>query len=146
MQLHQIQKTHGAKKTKRVGRGGKRGKTSGRGMKGQKARAGRKIRPEIRDMIKKVPKLRGRGKNSQKSIQAKPHAVNLSALEAVCAPGDRVMPKFLLEKSILKRRGGKMPPVKILGNGEITKKITVSGIDVSKSAQEKIEKAGGAVS
>ena len=115
-------------------------------MKGQKARAGRKLRPEIRDMIKKVPKLRGRGKNSQKSIQVKPHAVNLSVLEATCASGDRVTPKFLLEKSVLKRRGGKVPPVKILGTGEITKKIIVSGIDISKSAQEKIGKAGGTVS
>lgn len=56
-------------KSRQVGRGGKRGKTSGKGTKGQNARAGRKKRPEIRDFIKRFPKLRGRGKNSLKSFQ-----------------------------------------------------------------------------
>lgn len=56
-------------KSVQVGRGGKRGKTSGKGTKGQNARAGRKKRPEIRDFIKRFPKLRGRGKNSLKSFQ-----------------------------------------------------------------------------
>ena len=51
-----------------VGRGGKRGKTSGRGTKGQNARAGRKKRPEMRDFIKRIPKLRGRGKSPFKSF------------------------------------------------------------------------------
>lgn len=54
-----------------MGRGGKHAKTSGRGTKGQNARAGAKKRPEIRDTIKRFPKLRGRGKNSLKSIQKK---------------------------------------------------------------------------
>lgn len=58
-------------KSVQVGRGGKRGKTSGKGTKGQNARAGRKKRPEIRDFIKRFPKLRGRGKNSLKSFQPK---------------------------------------------------------------------------
>jgi large subunit ribosomal protein L15 len=58
-----------------VARGGKRGKTAGRGTKGQKARAGHKIRPEIRDVIKRIPKMRGRGKNSNLSIQEKPVAM-----------------------------------------------------------------------
>ncbi|HVY35840.1 MAG TPA: uL15 family ribosomal protein, partial [Candidatus Paceibacterota bacterium] len=65
------------KKKKTVGRGSKRGKTSGRGTKGQKARAGHRIRPHIRDIIKKLPKLRGRGKNSNKPFRLKPAAVNL---------------------------------------------------------------------
>ncbi|HEY4495498.1 MAG TPA: uL15 family ribosomal protein, partial [Candidatus Paceibacterota bacterium] len=59
MQLHQLQRNKKARKGIRVGRGGKRGKTSGRGTKGQKARAGHRIRPEIRDAIKKLPKRRG---------------------------------------------------------------------------------------
>jgi large subunit ribosomal protein L15 len=57
-----------------VGRGGKRGKTSGKGTKGQNARAGRKFRPEMRDAIKKLPKLRGYAFNSH---IVKPVAINL---------------------------------------------------------------------
>lgn len=59
MQLHEIQPVHENKSKKRIGRGGKRGTYSGRGMKGQKARAGRKIRPAIRDLMQRTPKLRG---------------------------------------------------------------------------------------
>lgn len=71
MQFHSLKRKTANKRSKAVGRGGKRGKTSGRGTKGQNARAGRKKRPELRDFIKRVPKLRGRGKNSNKSIQKK---------------------------------------------------------------------------
>jgi len=60
MQLHQISPAHSNKKGKRVGRGGKRGTYSGRGIKGQKARAGHRIRPAIRDFMMKIPKLRGK--------------------------------------------------------------------------------------
>ena len=59
MQLHQIKPLNKRKSKRRVGRGGKRGTYCGRGMKGQRARAGAKIRPEIRDLIKKIPKIRG---------------------------------------------------------------------------------------
>ncbi|MFH0987396.1 MAG: hypothetical protein V1841_00670 [Patescibacteria group bacterium] len=59
MQLHQIQPLHRGKTKRRVGRGGKRGIYSGRGGKGQTARSGHKVRPDIRDLIKKIPKLRG---------------------------------------------------------------------------------------
>jgi len=59
MQLHEIQPIHKNKSKKRVGRGGKRGTYSGRGLKGQKSRAGRKIRPAIRDLMQRTPKLRG---------------------------------------------------------------------------------------
>ena len=62
MQLHQLKPKTPQKDRRYVGRGGKRGKTAGRGTKGQKARAGAKFRPEIRDFIKRLPKLRGRGK------------------------------------------------------------------------------------
>lgn len=71
MQFHTLKRKTANKKSKTVGRGGKRGKTSGRGTKGQNARAGRKKRPELRDFIKRVPKLRGRGVNSLKSRQIK---------------------------------------------------------------------------
>ena len=71
MQFHSLKRKTPNKKSKQVGRGGTRGKTSGRGTKGQNARAGRKKRPELRDFIKRVPKLRGRGKNSLKSRKGK---------------------------------------------------------------------------
>jgi large subunit ribosomal protein L15 len=71
MQFHILKRKTPNKKHKTVGRGGTRGKTSGRGTKGQNARAGHKKRPELRDFIKRVPKLRGRGKNSNKSFQTK---------------------------------------------------------------------------
>ncbi len=69
MQFHTLKRKTKNKKSRQVGRGGTRGKTSGRGTKGQNARAGRKKRPELRDFIKRFPKLRGRGKNSLKSFQ-----------------------------------------------------------------------------
>lgn len=59
MQIHQVKRRSPNRKAKLVGRGGRRGKTSGRGTKGQRARSGRKLRPEIRDIIKKIPKKRG---------------------------------------------------------------------------------------
>ncbi|KKW15207.1 MAG: hypothetical protein UY54_C0009G0005 [Parcubacteria group bacterium GW2011_GWA2_50_10b] len=71
MQFHTLKRKTARKYPKQVGRGGTRGKTSGRGTKGQNARAGRKKRPELRDFIKRVPKLRGRGKSSLKSFQPK---------------------------------------------------------------------------
>ncbi len=71
MQFHTLKRKTENKKARQVGRGGTRGKTSGRGTKGQNARAGHKNRPELRDFIKRVPKLRGRGKNSLKSRQSK---------------------------------------------------------------------------
>ena len=79
MQFHTLKRKTKNKKGKTVGRGGTRGKTSGRGTKGQNARAGRKKRPELRDFIKRVPKLRGRGKNSNKSIQQKLKGADLKS-------------------------------------------------------------------
>ncbi|MBX4181358.1 uL15 family ribosomal protein [Candidatus Parcubacteria bacterium] len=69
MQFHTLTRKTPNKKKKLVGRGGTRGKTSGRGTKGQNARAGHKKRPELRDFIKRVPKLRGRGKAGLRSFQ-----------------------------------------------------------------------------
>lgn len=64
MQIHHLKREHKNKKDRIVGRGGKHAKTSGRGGKGQTARAGNKRRPELRDIIKKLPKLRGYKFNS----------------------------------------------------------------------------------
>ena len=67
--MHNLKRNHKNKKDRIVGRGGKRGKTAGRGGKGQTARAGNKRRPELRDIIKKLPKLRGyRFKSIQKAF------------------------------------------------------------------------------
>jgi large subunit ribosomal protein L15 len=130
-----------------VARGGKRGKTSGRGGKGQSARAGNKRRPEWRDIIKKLPKLRGRGVNQNKPVLGNNGAkvINLSVLEAVFSAKDTVSPQTLIQKGIVVTTSGRTPSIKILGDGEITKALAISGCTISASAKEKIEKAGGSV-
>jgi large subunit ribosomal protein L15 len=148
MQLHQLKRKTKIKSKKRVGRGGLRGKTSGRGHKGQKARAGHRIRPEIRDMIKRIPKLRGHGVNRSRTVNSsvvKPIPVNLSILNEVFSDGDKISPKEFVAKGLVSKKKGKFPIVKILGTGEISKKLEVSKCAVSKSAKEKIEKAGGII-
>ena len=89
MQLHEIQPKTKRKTKKTVGRGGKRGKTSGRGTKGQKARAGHRIRPAIRDVIKKIPKRRGEGtsRNRFATPALNLAVINLSELNTVFATG-----------------------------------------------------------
>jgi len=70
MQIHEVKRKHKNKKDRLVGRGGKHAKTSGRGGKGQTARAGNKRRPELRDIIKKLPKNRGyRFKSIKKNVK-----------------------------------------------------------------------------
>lgn len=145
MQSHELKRKTPNRKTKKVGRGGLRGKTSGRGHKGQKQHGGHGIRAEIRDQIKKLPKLRGRGKNSNKSIQMKPVVFNLAFIEANFNAGDVVSPTTLQEKGFLKGAVARKTGVKILGNGDFSKKVTVEACEVSKSASEKISKAGGSV-
>ena len=129
-----------------VARGGKRGKTAGRGGKGQSARAGNKRRPEWRDIIKKLPKLRGRGVNQHKPVTDVSKPVNVEMIEAVFMAGDAVTPTTLVEKGVIATISGRIPKIKILGDGEITKSVKVSGCAVSASAKEKIEKVGGTVS
>ena len=146
MQIHEIRRDHAHKKSKLVARGGKRGKTSGKGGKGQTARAGHRVRPAMRDIIKKLPKLRGHGKNRSESVFYRgPEAVvNLSALNVFKA-GDAVNPKTLIAKGLIKEILGKTPVVKILGTGSISVAITVTGCTASVSATTAIEKAGGTV-
>ena len=142
MQIHNLKRNHKNKKDRLVGRGGKHAKTSGRGGKGQTARAGNKRRPELRDIIKKYPKHRG---YRFKSIQTKPTPINLDVIEASFAAGDAVSPETLLAKKLIVKKGGRMQKVKILANGKLTKKITLSGCLVSASAKVAIEAAGGTV-
>lgn len=146
MQIHEIKRVHAQKKAKLVGRGGKRGKTSGKGGKGQTARAGHRVRPAMRDIIKKLPKLRGHGKNRSKSVfERGPEAVvNVAALH-VFKTGDVVTPQTLVAKGLIKEVFGKNPKVKILGTGELSIALSFERCDVSESAKVKIEKAGGKV-
>lgn len=145
MQRNDLKKNKANAKKMRVGRGGTRGKTSGRGHKGQRARAGTRVRPEMRDIIKKLPKLRGRGVNSNKSIKPNTQAVNLSTISSVFEDKQIVSPKTLFGKKLVKKVSGKLPVVKILGNGDLEKKVVVVGCQVSASAKDKITKAGGKV-
>lgn len=143
--LNSLKRTTENKKPKLVGRGGTRGKTSGRGTKGQKARAGHKIRPHIRDIIKKYPKLRGRGKNINKAFVLRPIVVNISVLDKRFDDGAAVTPSVLFAKGLITRTRGVLPHVKILATGETTKKLEIFDCEVSASAKAKIEKAGGKV-
>ena len=134
MQLHNVKPIHKLKKRKRISRGGKRGGYSGRGIKGQKSRAGAGIRPAIRDMMMKLPKQRGRAKHAFKSLYEKPAILNLVDVNKRFKEGDIVSPKTL-----------NLSRVKILGKGEINKKLHFQNILFSKSASEKIKKAGGSI-
>ena len=149
MQLHQLKRnTPNIKKKSAVGRGGKRGKTSGRGHKGQRAHGDHGIRPEMRDIIKRIPKRRGYGKNRARTVNAervRPLAVNVSSLEKAFKGGEKINPKVLVEAGVTKKKGGKVPTVKILGVGNLTKSFTVTNCSVSKTAKEKVEKAGGSI-
>jgi large subunit ribosomal protein L15 len=145
--LNQLKRIGQTEKT-RVGRGGKRGKTSGRGTKGQSARAGNKKRPEFRDIIKKLPKRRGYGKNRGRTVDGTrpaPVAIEISRLDAYFDAGTEINPKAFFQKGIVKGRGAKFPLIKIVSGGEITKKFSFSGVGVSKGALAAIEKAGGTV-
>lgn len=146
MQLNTISPRTKNKKNAPVGRGGKRGKTSGRGGKGQTARAGHHIRPEVRDLIKKLPKRRGHGKNRARTVKTNRiavSAVNLDALELNYKAGETVSPATLLARGIVRRAKGRAPIVKILGTGELTKALVIKGCTLSSVAQAAVTKAGG---
>jgi large subunit ribosomal protein L15 len=147
MQTHEIRRATPLKKAKLVGRGGKRGKTAGKGGKGQTARAGHRVRPAMRDIIKKLPKLRGHGKNRAKSVFYRgPEAVvNVGALNVFTA-GELITPTSLIAKGLIASTLGKHPQVKILGNGNLDIKLSFERVEVSESAKEKIIKAGGSIS
>ncbi|MBI4084946.1 MAG: uL15 family ribosomal protein [Candidatus Liptonbacteria bacterium] len=145
MQLHNIGSRNNKPK-KRIARGGKRGTYSGRGIKGQKSRAGRRIRPAIRDLILRLPKRRG---YSNRPVSEKPFIISLSELSRkvkVFSPNKKIIEvdlNFLKETGILPAdyRG----KVKILG-GNIKETVSIKGVPLSKSAKEKVEKAGGKIS
>lgn len=142
MKIHELKRKTPNYKAAQVGRGGKRGKTSGRGTKGQDSRSGHKKRPELRDFIKRIPKLRGYAFKSFAKVSV---PVPLSSLEKTFKAGDRVEPATLFAQGLIEKTEGNYPRVKILASGEITKKLIVSGCEVSASAKAALEKAGGTV-
>ncbi len=143
MKLHELSPAFGStKEAKRIGRGhgSGNGKTAGKGHKGQKARAGHGQQPGFEGgqmpLQRRVPK---RGFNN---IFAKEYQViNVSALE-VFDDGAVVDATAMADKGIVKCA---CVPVKVLGNGELTKKLTVTAAAFSASASEKIQKVGGTV-
>ena len=134
---------HKFKKRKRVGRGpgSGLGKTSGRGHKGQGQRAGFSLHPTFEGgqmpLVRRVPK---RGFNNQWGLAVA--IVNLGDLETHFADGDQVDPQSLKAKNLAK---GRFDVLKVLGDGQLTKKLKISAHRFSQSAREKIEKAGGEV-
>ena len=142
MQLYELKSKTKIKKGKRIGRGGKRGGYSGRGIKGQKSRSGHRIRPALRDIIKKIPKKRG---YKFKPVREKPQILNLTVLENKFKEDEKINPIRLLQAGLIKRRGKRKLLIKILGKGDISKKFSFSGCEFSASAKEKILKAGGEV-
>lgn len=138
MQLHQIAPEHPGKTKKRVGRGGKRGDNSGTGHKGQKSRAGHKMNPALHEMLIRIPKLRG---FKNKPLFGKAMGVNIGAIDAKMT--ETVVTLETLIAAGLVRKS--QTEVKVLGNGEVTKKLTIKGLPVSKAAKEKVEAKGGTV-
>ena len=104
MQIHELQRKHKNKGKKRVGRGGRKGTYSGKGLKGQKSRAGRKMVPIIRELIKRYPKLKG----YRRFVIAKNLAVvNLVALEKHTKDGEIINPENLIKKGLIGNIKGK---------------------------------------
>jgi len=136
MQIQELKPTKKRKKRKRIGRGGKRGTCCGRGVKGQKARAGRKRKPIVREILKKYPKKRGYRFSAKKNYRI----LNLREIERSFNEGEKVFPEILVEKKLVRKISGRIPKVKILGKGKITKALIFENLSFSQSAKEKIEK------
>ena len=142
MKLHELKPADGSKKAvKRIGRGigSGQGKTAGKGHKGQKARSGAKIRPGFEGG--QMPLQRRLPKRGFNNIFAKEIAtVNVSDLERKFNDGDVVDAASLKAAGLIKKE---LDGIKVLGNGELTKKLEVKVNAYSKAAQGKIEAAGG---
>lgn len=143
MKLCDIGSPESIKKRKRVGRGNGsgHGTTSGRGTKGQLSRSGGKTRIGFEGgqmpLQRRLPHLKG-FKNTRKKVN---NPVNIAQLEKF-KDGSVIDYNFLEKNGLIKKKSN---PVKILGNGNLTKKLTVRTNSFSKSAIKKIEKAGGKV-
>ena len=131
------------KRRRRIGRGPGSGfgKTAGRGHKGHKSRSGYSRKPNFQGgampMFRRIPK---RGFNNKFALNI--FAVNVGDLDAVFEAGEEITPELLARKGLAK---GVYDELKILGNGELTKKFKISAHRFSKSAEEKINAVGGTV-
>ena len=142
IRLHSLKPAPGSrKKRKRVGRGESAGggKTSGRGQKGQNSRSGSSSKPGFEGgqmpLLRRVPKLGGFTPRNRVAYSI----VNVRELERF-EPGDVVDPERLAAVGLLKKAGG---PVKILGDGELSKSLTVKAHAFTEGARTKIVEAGG---
>ena len=144
MRIHELSSIK--KRSQRIGRSGKRGSYSGRGVKGQKSRAGRRLRPAERDIILRIPKRRG-FRNLPKADS--PAVFDLAELSRKLKSYAAGKAPVALNAELLKASGilakNFKGRVKLLGDGEMAFAVSVEGIAVSKSAVEKIKKAGGSV-
>ena len=131
-------------KKKRVGRGpgSGLGKTSGRGHKGQKSRSGYSSRPGFEGGQMPLQRLIAKRGFNNNQFAAKILEINVASLEAKFDSGATVNPASLAEIGLAK---GRFDEIKILGNGELNKKLTVQAHRFSKSAEAKIAAAGGKV-
>ena len=142
MKLNELQKSPEAKNKKRVGRGpgSGMGKTSTRGQKGQKSRSGVSISAWFQGgqtpLYRRVPK---RGFNNAQ-FTTRYATINLSDLNKFFNDGEEVTPEILRERGIIKKQ---LDGIKVLGNGELEKKLTVKANRFSSTAVTKIESAGG---
>ena len=142
MKLNELQKAPEAKANKRVGRGpgSGTGKTSGRGQKGQKSRSGVSIHAWFQGgqtpIYRRVPK---RGFNNAR-YRVEFATINISDLNKFFEDGETVTPELLREKGIIKKQ---LCGIKVLGNGELAKKLTIKANRFSTKAVSKIESAGG---
>ncbi len=145
MRLHDVQPRPGAKKCrKRIGCGESsgHGKTSCKGHKGQKARAGKGIRPGFEGG--QMPLHRRLPKKGFSNVQFRDvyETVNVGSLDKAFEDGSVINEASLREKGLVNRS---CDAIKILGNGDLSRKLTIEIKSVSASAREKIEKAGGSV-
>ena len=145
MRLHDLKPRPGAtKRRKRVGCGESsgHGKTSGRGNKGQHARSGHAIRPGFEGgqmpLHRRLPK---KGFNNT-LFRYKIEVVNVGQMDKAFEEGATVTHKALSEAGLVNKTCDK---VKVLGNGDITRKLSFQGLQVSVTAKAKIEKAGGSI-
>ena len=142
--MAQIIKPFGATKNKTiVGRGASsKGRACGRGHDGQNSRTGGGPRPGFEGGQMPLYRRVARRGFSNYPFKVETQAVSLSTIDAVFEDGAVVSDATLREAGVIK---GKDTVAKILATGEITKKVTVEGLKLSKAAQEKIEAAGGSV-
>jgi large subunit ribosomal protein L15 len=144
-QLQLSNLTSAGKDRKRIGRGGSRGGTSGRGHKGQKARTGgvSKVRTSFEGgqmpLVRRLPK-RGFSNIPFKSVV---EIVNIDALERTFEVGQQITRESLIDKGLI--RGIKNGQVKILGNGNLTKKLIIQADLASEAAVKAVEQAGGKI-